>query len=172
MPIKARQNSVRDNENNNDGSKHLNQFTGTGSNGNDFVAWTTTWWLERIPKSFMDRLFKISFCTASGFEGCKTSPPSNNADITKFFCADSNEQYGRHDNISFFGVEEKKDEDVYKSVVEVENDIGVPNSKQDNRVCHRLPSRNTGSRPVLAKFVRRETKLHAMTHTRKKKTSS
>ena len=51
------------------------------------------------------------------------------------------------------------DEDVTERVVEVAKDIEVTISKQHISVCHRLRSRNPGSRPIFAKFVRRETKF-------------
>ena len=108
--------------------------------------------------------FFMWFCVASGIEKCKTLPPSDNADITSLFCADSNEQFGRRDNIRISGVEKFKDELVYERVLEVASDIGVTISKQDISLCHHLPSRNPGSRPIIAKFVRRETKFGIMAH--------
>ena len=50
--------------------------------------------------------------------------------------------------------------------MEVSNDIGVTISKQGIIVGKRLPPRNPGSGPILAKFVRRETML-ALRHIRK-----
>ena len=126
---------------------------------------------KRIPKNFMDRPFLCGFCAASGFEECKTSPTSNNADIASLLCADSNEQYRRRDNIRILGVDEINDEDVYERVVEMANDNGVSISKQKISVCHRLPSRNQISLPKFAKFVRRETKFCVMTHRRNLKNS-
>ena len=82
MPTKARPNSVADKESNNDGSMQLIQCTGTGPDGKDCVAWTCIWLPKGIPRNFMDRPFLCGFCTASGFEECKTSAPSNNSDIT------------------------------------------------------------------------------------------
>ena len=91
------------------------------------------------------------FRAASGFGECKTSPPSNNSVLTSLFCADSNEQYDRRDNIRIFGLEEINDEDVYESVVEMANNIGVTISKQYISVSHHLPSTNQRSRPVICK---------------------
>ena len=107
------------------------------------------------------------FALHRGLKRCKTSPRSTNANFTSLFWADSIEQYGRRDNIRFFGVEENTDGDEYDRLVEVTNDIGVTISKQDISVCHRLPSLNQGSRPKIAKFVRCETKFHVVTHKRK-----
>ena len=84
----------------------------------DCLAWTSTWLPKQIPRKFMDCTFLCGFCAASVFEECKTSPSSNNADITSLFCADLNERYGRRDNIRIFGVEENYDEDVKERVVD------------------------------------------------------
>ena len=67
---------------------------------------------------------------ACGFEQYETSPTSNNADLMSLFCKDSDEQFGRRDNIRSFGVEEFN-EDVNERVIEVAKDIGVTISKQD-----------------------------------------
>ena len=89
-----------------------------------------------------------SFCAASGFEECKTSPPSNNSDITSLLCADSNEQYGRRANIRNLRVEEIDNEDVCELVVQVPNDIGVTGSIQNIGVSsparqkHRITPKN------------------------------
>ena len=82
------------------------------------------------------------------------------------FCADSSEQYCRPDNISIFAVEEINDEDLSERMVKVANDIGVTVSKQDISVCHRPPSRNPASRPVIAEFFQHETKTRVKTHKR------
>ena len=96
---------------------------------------------------------------------------AKHADIRLSFCADSNEQCDRRDNILIFGVEDEIDEDVYERVVEVANDIGVTVSKQDITVCHHLPSRNPRSRSNIAKIVRRETKFRIKTRKRNFKNS-
>ena len=105
-------------------------------------------------------------------EECKTSPPSNKSDFTSLFSADSNERYGRRDNIRIDGVEVINEGDVYERLVELANYNGVTISKQDISVCHRLPSKNWGSSLKLAKFVRRETKFRVVTHRGNLKNSS
>ena len=117
MPIKARQNSVTENESNNDGSMHLIHCTGTGTDGKDCVAWTSILLPNCIPKNFMGSLFSFGFCAALA---CKTSPTSNNADITSLFCADSNGQYGRR-NIRIFRGRGDVD-DLDERVVQVASD--------------------------------------------------
>ena len=104
------------------------------------------------------------FCAASGFEECKTSPPTKNAGFRSFCCANLTEQYDRRDNIHIFEVEKRNDEVAYERVLEVGDNIGVTIFKQNISVSHPLPSRNPGSRPIPAKFVQRETKFRLMTH--------
>ena len=115
---------------------------------------------------FTDHPFPCGFCAASGLEKCITTPSSINADTTSLFYAGSNEQYGRRYNIHLFGVEDFDDEDVYARVVKLANDIGVTISKQNLSMCHCLPSRNPGSRPIIARCGGRETKLCVVTHKR------
>ena len=155
MLTKSRQFSVTD-QSNNAGSMHLIQYTVRGPDDKDCYAWTSIKLRKRIS----------SFCAASGFEECKTSRSSNNADLMSFFCAESNEQYGQLDNIRIFGVEDINDEVVYERVLEVANYMGVRISKRDSSVCHRLPSRNSESRPKVAKLAQRGTKFRVMTHKR------
>ena len=169
LTTKERQTSVTDNESKNDGSMHIIQCTGTGPDGKDWFACTSE--TERIPKKFMDRPCLFDFCVVPGFEACNTSPASNNANITSSFSADSNENYARRDNIRIFGVEEINNEDVFGSVVGKASDLGVTISKQDISVCHCLPPRNRVSRPIVAKFVRSETKFRVMTDERNLKNS-
>ena len=106
MPTEGRQNFMTENESNNDGSKHLKQCTGNGPVGKDCVAWTSIKLSKRIRRVFMNLPFVCGFCAASGLEECKTFPPSNYTDFASLFCADSNEQYGRRDNIRICGVRE------------------------------------------------------------------
>ena len=75
------------------------------------------------------------------------------------FLSDANEQYGRRENVRIFGVEEQTGEDVYQQVVDVVKGTGVETCKNDISVCHRLPARGQSGKPIIVKFVRRETKL-------------
>ena len=153
-------------------SEHLIQCTGTDPDDKDCAAWTSMWLPKRLPRNFIDCPFLRSFCAASGCEECKKSQPSNGADIKSLFCADSIEQWGWRNNIRICVVEEINDKDVHGRVAEAANEIRVTKSKQDIRVFHRLPSRNTGSRSVFAEFVRCETKFRVLTHEKKLKISS
>ena len=150
---------------------HLIQCTGTSPVGKDCVAWTSIRLPKRIPKNFMDRPFVGGFCAAPVFEDCKAPPPSNNTNNTSLFCADSHEQHGRTRNIRIFEVQ-NNDEDVCDCVVNVATEIVVTISKQHISVCLRLPSRKPRSRPILEKFVRRETNFRVLTQKRNLKNSS
>ena len=105
------------------------------------------------------------------FEECEKSPPSNNVDITSLFWADSIDKYGRHDDIRIFAVE-INDDHVYERLLELANEIRVTTCKQDISVCHRLSSRNPGSRPIFAQLPRRGTTFFGLTYERDLKNSS
>ena len=126
---------------------------------------------KKIPKGFMNRPFLCGFCAASEVLELreKQSQDSEQSPITSklssLFNADSNEQYGRRDNIRIFGVKEEADEDVYQKVVDVARKVGHQISKTDISICHRVPSRNVKKdegRPIIVKFVRRQTKSGLM----------
>ena len=51
---------------------------------------------------------------------------------------------------------------MYQQVVDVVKGIGVEICKSDISVCHRLPARGQSIKPIIVKFVRRETKLALM----------
>ena len=78
------------------------------------------------------------------------------------FLSDANEQYGRRENVRIFGVEEQTGEDVYQQVVDVVKATGVEICMSDISVCHRLPARGQSGKPIIVKFVPRETKLALM----------
>ena len=59
-------------------------------------------------------------------------------------------------------MEEQTGEDVYQQVVDVVKGTGVELCKSDISVCHRLSARGQSGKPIIAKFVRRETKLALM----------
>ena len=137
----------------------------------EIVLWTSTWLPNRIPRNFMYRPFVGGFCAALRFEECTTLPPSNNSDNNSLFRADWHEKHGRRDNIRICRIEKKNVDDVYDRVVKMANEIVVITSKQHISVCHLLPARNPRSRPILAKFVRRETNFRVLTQTKNLKNS-
>ena len=71
-----------------------------------------------------------------------------------------------------FGVEEEPGEDVFAKVVSVAQKTGVSKTKNDVGVCHRLPSGGIGHKPLIAKFVRRETNHHLMKNKRNLKNTN
>ena len=86
--------------------------------------------------------------------------------------ADSIEQYGRRENVRIFDVEEELDEDVFAKVVSVAEEAGVTTTAIDCSTCHRLPSGGKGPKPLLAKFVRPDTKYQLMQHKKSLKETS
>ena len=59
-------------------------------------------------------------------------------------------------------MEEQRGEDVYQQVVDVVKGTGVEFCKSDISVRHRLPARGQSGKPIIVKFVRRETRLALM----------
>ena len=86
--------------------------------------------------------------------------------------ADSIEQCGRRENVRIFGVEEEPDEDVFAKVVSVAEKAGVTIFARDVSACHRLPGGGKGQKPLIAKFVRWDTKHQFMKHRRNLKETS
>ena len=69
---------------------------------------------------------------------------------------------------------EAPNEDVYQAVIDVAEKAGCQVSRADISICHRVPSRNVKpgqGRPIIAKFVRRRTKIGLMTNKKKLKDS-
>ena len=63
-------------------------------------------------------------------------------------------------------MEEEQGEDVLAEVVTVAEKAGVSITKNDVSICHRLPSGDIGPKPLIAKFVYRETKHQFMKNKR------
>ena len=129
---------------------------------------------------FMDRPFLCGFCAAAEVADLQsklakiTEKPQISGELSSLFNADSNQQYGRRDNVRIFGVEEAPNEDVYQAVIDVAEKAGCQVSRADISICHRVPSRNVKpgqGRPIIAKFVRRQTKIGLMTNKKKLKDS-
>ena len=136
------------NQEDDEGSSHLIECTGKGQNGQGCVAWVPTWLPKRIPKGFLNRPFLCGFCAASEVSQlCEKQSQvpeksSISVELSSLFNADSNEQYGRRDNVRIFGVKEETNEDVYQKVIDVAEKTGYQISKTDFSVCYRVPSRN------------------------------
>ena len=153
-----------------EGSTHLIECTGKGPDkGKGCQSWVPTWLPKKILKGFMDRPFLCGFCAAAEVADLQ----SKLAKITEKPQI-SGEQYGRRDNVRIFGVEEAPNEDVYQAVIDVAENAGCQVSRADISICHRVPSRNVKpgqGRPIIAKFVRRQTKIGLMTNKKKLKDS-
>lgn len=65
------------------------------------------------------------------------------------------EQYTRRNNLRFYGLKETQGEDLHKEIHKLCETIGVPLPSGVISVCHRLPGRVDGTRPVIAVFVSR-----------------
>ena len=81
---------------------------------------------------------------------------------TQSFELDRLQQYSRRDNIRVYGIEEKPDECTNTIIVKLAHDMGVEIEEQELSVSHRLGRKTGKPRPIIAKFVRRDTKSKMM----------
>ena len=105
-----------------EGSNHLVECTGPGSDGSGCVIGTNNWVPMLIPKNFFSRPFLCGFCAV---EELKKNQCSAAGDLSPVIEADSIEQYGRRENVRIFGVVEEPGEDVFAKVVSVAEKAGV-----------------------------------------------
>ena len=156
-------NEVFTNEN---GKNHLIECSGRGQDGNGCVAWVPVWLPARLPKNFTERVFLCDYCAFTEVEKLRKEAHGDSnvqkTNLSNFFLSDTNEQYGRREIVRIFGVEEQTGEDVYQRVVDVVKGTSVEIGERDISVCHRLPARGQSGKPMIVKFVRRETKLALM----------
>ena len=152
-----------------EGSNHLIECTGPGVDGNGCVIWTNVWVPTQIPKNFFARPFLCGFCA---FEELNKASRCTTEDLAPIIEADSIEQYGRRENVRIFGVQEEPGEDVYAKVVSVAEKAGVQITANDVSTCHRLPGGVSGPKPLIAKFVRRDTKHQLMKNKRNLKNTN
>ena len=77
------------------------------------------------------------------------------------------QQYSRRANVRVFGIAETADEKTNDIIVKVAGDMGVDITERDISVSHRI-GKNMGTkpRPIIAKFVRRDTKTAIMRNKR------
>ena len=117
-------------------------------------------------KKFTERPFLCGYCAFTEVEKLRKEAHGDSkvqeTRLSNLFSSDSNEQYGRREKVRIFGVEEQTGEDVYQQVVDVVKGIGVETCKSDISACHRLPAKGQSGKPIIVKFVRRETKLALM----------
>ena len=81
---------------------------------------------------------------------------------TQSFELDRLQQYSRRDNIRVYGVDEKEGECTNTIIVKLAHDMGVVIEEQELSVSHRLGRKTGKPRPIIAKFVRRDTKTKMM----------
>ena len=74
------------------------------------------------------------------------------------FELDRLEQYSRRESIRICGIDETAGEDTDDVVRELAADIGVTLKPEDISVSHTLPGRPRSTRPIIVKFVRRNSK--------------
>ena len=83
------------------------------------------------------------------------------------FELDRLEQYSRCESIRICGIAETAGEDTDDVVRELAADIGVTLKPEDISVSHRLPGRPGSTRPIIVKFVHRNSKTAMMKSKRK-----
>ena len=148
------------------GKNHLIECSGPGQDGNGCVAWVSVWLPTQLPKNFTERPFLCGYCASTEVEKLRKEAHGDSkvqeTRLSSLLLSDANDQYGRRENVRIFGVEEQTGEDVYEQVVDVVKRTSVEYCKSDISVCHRLPARGQSGKPIIVKFVRRETKLALM----------
>ena len=82
--------------------------------------------------------------------------------LSPFKKADSIEHYGRRENVRIFVLDEEPGEDVFAKAVSVAGKADIKITSNDDSTCHRLPSGDKSRKPIIAKFVRRDTKNQLM----------
>ena len=83
------------------------------------------------------------------------------------FDIDRLQQYSRRENVRVFGIAEIADEKTNDIIVKVAGDMGVDITERDISVSHRIGKKmGTKPRPIIAKFVRRDTKTAIMRNKR------
>ena len=79
-------------------------------------------------------------------------------------------QYQRRDNLRFFNVPERRNEDTTSLVLELlRNTIGMDMKRHDIAACHRIPippGVNRNIKSIIVRFVNRESKEYILSHWR------
>ena len=82
------------------------------------------------------------------------------------FELDKLEQYSRKENIKVFGLPETEGENTNEKVVNLAREMGLEIGTRDISISHRIRGAAGKPRPIIVKFVRRETKAQVMKHKR------
>ena len=85
----------------------------------------------------------------------------NEVQLLKFEL-DRQNQYSRRESVRISGIPETEGENTNDIVKKLAADIGVPLTQNDISVSHRLPGRPGTAKPIIVKFVRRDTKTTLM----------
>ena len=95
-------------------SSNLIDCTRKGQNGKCSVTWIPTWLSKKYPKHSGIVLFCVASEVSELREKQSKDPEQSQIfdELSSIFYADSNEPYGKRDNLREFGVK-KADEDVY-----------------------------------------------------------
>ena len=118
---------------------------------------------EKDPQGFHGPPFLCGFCAAAEVAVLQSKlakiaeKPQISGELSRLSNADSNQQYGRRNNVRIFGEEEVPNEDVYQAVIDVAEKAGCQVSRADISICHKVPSRNVKpgqGRPIFAKFCK------------------
>ena len=91
----------------------------------------------------------------------KTSTLEDRSPIIK---AESFEQNGRSENVCIFGEDEEPDDDVFAKVFSVAGTTALTTTHNDHSTCYRLPCGGKGPKPLIARFVCRDTEDQLMKH--------
>lgn len=75
---------------------------------------------------------------------------------------DDLEQHGRKGSVRIVGVREETDENAIEQVQKVAEAAGITIGSDDISACHRLGPKRDGARPIICKFVSRQTKARLM----------
>ncbi|KAL1446597.1 hypothetical protein WDU94_013890 [Cyamophila willieti] len=78
----------------------------------------------------------------------------------KMFAEEVNElqQRSRHINVVIRGINEQRRENVWEIVESVGNRIGIQDPGKDIQICHRVPTRASGPRPIVVRLVNSKTR--------------
>ena len=99
-------------------------------------------------------------CAAKTLGGPPKSDVSKEISLRGTFQVDSLQQYGQRDNVRISGVIEKPGEVVHRKMVHVAHEGSVAIRKEDTSICHRLYTRKSRLKSIIAKFVKSSINLN------------
>ena len=99
-------------------------------------------------------------CESNGKQS-EVNKLKNEVQLLKFEL-DRQNQYSRRESVRISGISEKEGEYTNDIVKKLAVDIGASLTQDDIIVSHRLPGRPGTAKPIIVKFVRRDTKTTLM----------